>query len=434
MADKDLQDQYEDDFDSNDSEYFDEFDDAGTSVDDGDWDEMDDDVDGDYQQPAPQKKKSSFLTYLIIGIVVLGGGAFAVSQMGSDEEVTGTEVADTEMPAVGDVSAEAPTTDVEQSQSAAVDDSAQMPVPALTGDAGAVAETSTPAPTEGSFVPLTPDTDMAAPEGQAVTDATPPSLPEIGGGLMTVPDMAAPTMEAPAPTDMAAEGTDDQRPNDFPSVDMIKRTDKQTAEVVALDQAAEPTTQVGDVVPLSVQAEPDVPSVAPQVEPIPVAQADTPVVSSEASTGDNLMKAEMRKAVDQIAELQATVEKQEEQRSDYVSQISDLKQQVSDLEAKLARSSERGIAPVSASSPKSMPRGSSEPQESMAVQSSKTGKVPVWVLKSAQKSRALLSREGQSDIRTVAVGDKVPGLGTILSIEQGQYGWAVVGTSGRVTE
>lgn len=60
MADKDLQDQYEDDFDSNDSEYFDEFDDAGASVDDGDWDEMDDDVDGDYQQPAPQKKKKFF--------------------------------------------------------------------------------------------------------------------------------------------------------------------------------------------------------------------------------------------------------------------------------------------------------------------------------------------------------------------------------------
>lgn len=214
---------------------------------------------------------------------------------------------------------------------------------------------------------------------------------------------------------------------------MIKRTDKQTPEVVALDQAAEPTAKIEDIAPLAVQAESDVPSAAPQIEPAPVAQADIPAVSPEVSTGDDLMKAEMRKAVDQIAELQATVEKQEEQRSDYMSQISDLKQQVSDLEAKLARSSERGAAPVS-SSPKSSPKSYSEPQESVAVQSSKVEKAPVWVLKSAQKSRALLSREGQSDIRTVAVGDKVPGLGTILSIDQGQYGWAVVGTSGRVTE
>lgn len=322
MADKDLQDQYEDDFDSNDSEYFDEFDDADASVDDGDWDEMDGDVDGEYQQPAPQKKKSSFLTYLIIGIVVLGGGAFAVSQMGGGEDVAGTEVADNEMPVMEAASSEAPA-DSEQNQVAAVDDASQMPVPAPAENVATVETVPTPSPTEGGFVPLTPDTDMAMPEGQVVTEeVTPPSLPELGGGLMTVPDTPAPEMEtsAPAPADMAAEGINDQRSNDFPSVDMIKRTDKQTPEAMTLDQAAEQATKVEDVAPLAVQAELDVPVVAPQMEPTPVVQAaDAPVSSSEAAKGDDLMKDEMRKAINQIAELQATVEKQEEQRSDYMS-------------------------------------------------------------------------------------------------------------------
>lgn len=89
---------------------------------------------------------------------------------------------------------------------------------------------------------------------------------------------------------------------------------------------------------------------------------------------------------------------------------------------------------MSASSQKSSSKRLPESADSRVVGASKVEKAPVWILKSAQKSRALLSREGQSDIRTVAVGDKVPGLGTILSIDQGQYGWAVIGTSGRVTE
>ncbi|MDY0029749.1 MAG: hypothetical protein RBR86_07385 [Pseudobdellovibrionaceae bacterium] len=433
MADKDLQDQYEDDFDSNDSEYFDEFDDSDPAADNGDWDEMDEDIGEDYQQPAPQKKKSSFLTYVIIGVVVLGGGAFALSQMGGGEDVAGTEIADAEIP-VDDVaqaaSSEVPTETLgdvgaspEAPESSGSDVIAQMPIPDPAPAPALESNGVSSAPSESSFVQLTPEMQAA----DLAQDST-PSLPEAGGGLMTVPDMAA-TQETnvPAPIVMADEESKDQRPNDFPSVDMIKRTDKQVSVIVPQDQVSEPMMPGEGGTPLSVQAESDVPAVAPQVAPAPVVQSDA---SGTAPANEDIMKVEMRKAVDQIAELQSTVEKQEVQQSDYLNQISDLKQQISDLEAKLARSSERAAASAATSSSKSY----SAPQATTVAHSSRVEKSPSWILKSAQKSRALLSREGQKDIRTVSVGDKVSGLGTILSIEQSQAGWVVVGTSGRLAE
>lgn len=60
---------------------------------------------------------------------------------------------------------------------------------------------------------------------------------------------------------------------------------------------------------------------------------------------------------------------------------------------------------------------------------------PRWVLKSARPGSALIAAEGQDDLRPIAVGDTVSGIGKVTMIEQAASGrWVVVGTGGRITQ
>lgn len=58
-----------------------------------------------------------------------------------------------------------------------------------------------------------------------------------------------------------------------------------------------------------------------------------------------------------------------------------------------------------------------------------------WVLKSAKPGTAWVSAEGTDDLRTVSVGDSLPGIGKITSVSVGSDGhWAVIGTHGKINQ
>lgn len=58
-----------------------------------------------------------------------------------------------------------------------------------------------------------------------------------------------------------------------------------------------------------------------------------------------------------------------------------------------------------------------------------------WMLRSAQPGRALISQGGSQEIRSVAVGDEVPGLGRVMAISQDNAGkWSVRGTLGTINQ
>ncbi|MCB1557523.1 MAG: hypothetical protein KDJ50_01205 [Alphaproteobacteria bacterium] len=414
MSDKNLEDQYEDEFSSDDAEYFDE--DLGDEssfdgIEDENWDDLEDRE--SYRDPAPpKKKKSSFLTIVIVLVVVLGGGFLLLGLMGggaqevpaSEEEVVTSGVID-----------QAPV-NVDSNN---VED---LPAPqeqVLTGaESGTQADATvqndpqdiSPLDLGGDVVSLTPEPDVSSTQEL-------PALPELTEGLMTEPvELVAdvPSLEpVPDTAEVLSQNagevvvpdiSPEPRSSDFPSVDMIKRPEA-VAQVSESDAPAIPDLNIPEVTDS--------------------AQAD---VQQALQDNASLMNDEMRKAVDQIANLQASVE-------DYQEQEASLKQKIFELEAKLARAQERDVATtrsvqVSRSSRIDEPRANISTVSSV----SRPVKTVSWVLKGAQSGKALISKEGQRDIMSVSVGETVAGLGTILSIEQGAQGWVVQGTKGSVRE
>lgn len=64
-----------------------------------------------------------------------------------------------------------------------------------------------------------------------------------------------------------------------------------------------------------------------------------------------------------------------------------------------------------------------------------TKEVSGWVLKSAKPGTAWISQPGSPDIRSVSVGETLPGLGKVTSISQDSAGhWVVMGTRGHVNQ
>jgi intracellular multiplication protein IcmG len=57
-----------------------------------------------------------------------------------------------------------------------------------------------------------------------------------------------------------------------------------------------------------------------------------------------------------------------------------------------------------------------------------------WVLKSAQPGHAMVARAGEHEMRSVTVGDTLPGVGRVTQIYQSPTGWVVQGTDGRILQ
>jgi hypothetical protein len=58
----------------------------------------------------------------------------------------------------------------------------------------------------------------------------------------------------------------------------------------------------------------------------------------------------------------------------------------------------------------------------------------IWVLKGAQPGRAMVAKKGETDIQPVEVGDTLPGIGRITAIEYQDGKWSVTGTSGTISQ
>lgn len=58
-----------------------------------------------------------------------------------------------------------------------------------------------------------------------------------------------------------------------------------------------------------------------------------------------------------------------------------------------------------------------------------------WVLKSAKPGIAWVSKKGESELRSLSIGETLPGIGRILSIAPNSNGrWTVVGTAGKIVQ
>lgn len=426
----------------NEDQYDDQsFDEDATTDDMGEegWDDQA--VDGDDEQSdRPQKaakKKSGLIFYVIIGVVVLAGLGLVVMQLGGG----GSAPEQAQVPAdpaaaTADGTTPAPTDPAVDTAAAPVDPAA-TPVP----------DTAAPAPTE------------PAPKGFMNGDPVPPTEPvpslPAGPALTAVETTTTPPAEdLPAPAPVAAQTPEDPavigglKPvSDFPSVDQIKKAPSETdpAPIAAVEPAPElPVPATPETAPVEMTA----PVPAP-VAPAPdVSTSEAPAVNAAELT---VLQGKLDAALAKIDGLEKDVAAAKATPSSGVDaskidaleeKISRLEQQLEDKTAALTKAqdqakqtNDRVAAPSVSSAP------SVEVERPARVRTTKPAPVTAsvarvsWELRGAQPGKAMISRKGSSgDVRSVAVGDTVPGLGTIRSIEQTSAGWTVRGTLGQVTQ
>lgn len=416
MSDKDYK-EYEDTFEDTDEEILDEFDDSSQLIDD-EWEDSAEDDSVSYQD-APKKKKGSFLTIILVVVVVFAVMGFAIYRFGGGDASAPEET-------VSDMAVVQPVSDGQAE--------APMNIQVEPGiiSSGQPADTAElPAPVDGAQFP-------AVDQSLDAETRFPPFPDQSGEEAASLQAPAPVSVDAPVadiPAENGASATENsvskdvvtlQPVSDFPSVDAIRKVET-PADVTAGTAPVAPVPQVE------------------VVESTPPTLVETPTVSDNtamqaASGGD----AGLKIAQDRISELERSIEKEQAAKRQYAEEIAQLKGQISRLEADLSKSaSSSKSAPMLApefsgqQASKKAPATSSAPRtvRSSGEKLAQPKQVAVtWVLKSAQPGRAILSRKGQGDYKTVSVGDRIQGLGTILSIDRAQNGWVVVGTSGRVAE
>lgn len=126
------------------------------------------------------------------------------------------------------------------------------------------------------------------------------------------------------------------------------------------------------------------------------------------------------------------------------SEIATLKTQIEALEGKLADAESTAVAePVEKPAPAAVKKETPAPilKQTSTPKATKPAEMPAarivqstkWQLRSAQPGRAMLSPQGSNEMRSVAIGDTVDGLGRVTSINIENGTWIVRGTKGFVS-
>ena len=426
-------DDFEDDLDPAETETFDD-EPAG----DEDWDEYEDqpedenlDDEDDSSEPVAKKKSGAFNKILIaVGVlVVVGviamqfgkGGAPTPPPMPVTEAAATTEAPEAAPAGMLDSAAEltkmAEIAKQNAQQQAAQQNTAATPTP-VPGVPEAAAPTPTPAP--------------------AVPEAAPAVTPKEVANVPT-PPMPAPmgSPEKVAEISQAAPEVLDATPAPSPAP-AAKPEDSATRMPSAQDMMLKTSTT------------PVAPDVTPAPAPTPSGNADTAALNMKMDTilsrltsieGEvSALKQKPDVSAD-IAELKSAIATLEEKKASAPS----AKTQSSDSPARakkaVAAEEPAPVLPEEKPAPQILGAPDSGPEinpvaEPVAKKSSaKPVKVSTsWVLKGAQPDQATVAKAGESDSRTVRVGDTLPGIGRITAVEYKDGRWAVIGTQGRINQ
>lgn len=381
------------------------------------WDSYDEAGEGDNAK-TPPKKKSNMFNIILIAVAVLGGGAFMMMKMGGGGSAPATQAP---VIAQNDGAAGAPA----------------MPVPA------ALPPASPPPAQTGGFL-TSPDNMKALEQDIARTysetdlvgsdDAAPAAPQEVDQAAPPMPTAVEQMAAAPAaPSVPAAENAPPIRmPNAAEAMLKSAMQDKNQASVPAAPApAAQAPAPVPDVMAAPVQ---DFAQNAALV-----AKLDQLLSRLDQLEGDvrSLKTAQPSGDVSALAESVAALEKK---LSEQAAQTAKVAAKISERAAapKPARQAEDRHEAMQAPAPKPQVLGSGSvaaPQPSRATNTApQAASAPKWVLKGAQPGQAMVSKPGDSEMRSVVVGDTLPGIGTIRSIGYENGRWSVVGTQGRITQ
>lgn len=429
ISDDDLIEDFDDEIEDLDDMDFEDLDEelGEDFVDDESWDELDQVDEGDAPAKAAKSKKSgSFLqknfNLIVIGVVAVGGGLFAYGQLG------GGSAPQTAMPAVESTDAVA---DGMPPMPAPMDSSAELDLAAPEEEIDLSLESLPEEPAlleDNALTPLPGASDES-------DELLPLELEDTSG------DELADLEETPMDEQVELSAPED----DF-TLDMIDTSEE---EGFSLSEAVE---QVQSGPDLSLEEPMEVES-----DELTMLGADDPVVEEAAVEPEPIvMQEELTAAVDsaEIDALQAEFKDREgallaekdalsADLSDANKEIASLEGTVSSLEEKVAsltKSLEKmekdasSAAKETRTPPKAAPVAKPKPVSKAPVAKEPAIVKVDWELRSAQPGQAMIADKATQNVRTVKVGDTVPGLGEVTSVAVEGGLWVVRGTSGIISQ
>ncbi|MGZ9108298.1 MAG: hypothetical protein ACXW4B_05705 [Micavibrio sp.] len=381
-----------------------------------DWETYDEqDEDSGDEQPSPRAgKKSGNFNKILIGAAVLVGAGVLVFQLSRSP---------TPAPA-------------------------PVPPPAASAPLPAVPPPANPDATQGGF--LTNPENMAALEQDIAKTYENTEIAEYGEeGTETVApadDVAAP----PMPTAMTQAETVNPAPAlvaDMPPPvpsGMDELSLAATPPVPAPAPAPAPTPATADEPAIRMPSASDVLLKQPTAETAPVDTA----LAEQVAVVDTVPAAALVDKIDlvlaRLDQLETDVKTlQARDGRESADALDDLRKSIAALEKKIGGAEKAPTKPASpvtsaeeAPPPKPQILGSSAPEASPKPAPASTPQKAAiqWVLKGAQPGRAMVSRPGENEMRTVEVGDSLPGIGKITGISYQSGRWVVQGTQGRITQ
>lgn len=433
------------------------------SYDDSSYDEgmLDEDLsqdeswDGDYEEgdqngaegadegaPPPKKKKGGLFNIILILVAILGGGGFAYMKFAAKPAPPVQTAAESPVPQ--SAAPEAPV-----AISDAPVETAQAPQPVVAEDGPLLPE------------PATDGTDqLTAPPALSATDESAAPAP---GDQVGAPDALVDTQESMAPVEVASAPPMPAPISDVPG------------EPQAAASGFKPSLPSAKDIMLEKPASGDIPP-ARAVPAAAVDQVSLAAVDRGVATGDGLkavdeklsiLLARMDSFEGRIANLEAGLHQMsskvalgaDEEGSD-LSGVKDalaaLEQKVDGLAAakpadapapvamKAESVKEEAVFVPAAEEPKEVPPSADGEQEDAppmpvakkpAVESKVAAiqKSEGWVLRSAQPGSAMVASKATGDMRSVKVGDTLPGLGRVLSIQMENGRWVVKGSTGNLS-
>ena len=116
---------------------------------------------------------------------------------------------------------------------------------------------------------------------------------------------------------------------------------------------------------------------------------------------------------------------------DIKTSLDKLTQRLDDIEGKVNNTIEEisELQKSSKSKPSAAVASSSKKVTSAAAPKKKAAASVSWEIRAIQVGKAVIARKGQGETRDIAVGDNVPGLGTIKDINFNDGRWVIVGSS-----
>lgn len=351
-------------------------------------------------QDAPARKKSGGMLFVVVLLAVVGGGVFAA-----------VKFLGVQLPFGG------------------------APAPVTT------AVDTAPGPAQGSMTVdanLPPDNIPPAPEPVAGLDS-PGALPDLGfppSGETNVPaidapwDMTAGAAEGSDNNAAPAETGNNNIVDPFASLgaqDVTSAVNGTDSTPPAMPSPAEQPGQIVD--PFAISGGESEPAQPVQQE-APVSAEVAPLSTPPAA--DPAQAARIAALEQKVAGLERSLSDSEKALQKAKSDLTRAEQQLAEKTAALAQAR---TAPAATLDKEPVRAKTAAPRKAAVKKAPAAARPVVWVLRSAKPGQAMISEKGSNEMRTVSVGDTLPGIGRVTAITTNPQGrWVVNGTQGVINQ